>query len=69
MRFLRRAGCETEKGKRKGKGSHFSVTRGDCHTIVSDHPGEVPTGTLNSILKALGLEDEFKNRGRKGRRR
>ena len=69
MRFLRRVGCEVEKGRRKGKGSHFTVTRGQRHTVVSDHPGEIPPGTLNSIVKALGLEGAFRNQGRKGRRR
>ncbi len=69
IRRLSRLGCEVEKGKRKGKGSHFMVVFGQRTAIVSDHPGEVPTGTLNNILKSLGLQAEFRAGSRRGRTR
>jgi predicted RNA binding protein YcfA (HicA-like mRNA interferase family) len=47
IRILRRAGCS----ERQGKGSHiifWSPTR-HCTTVVSNHRGDVPKGTLKAI--------------------
>ena len=42
----------------KGKGSHSFLSYGERHTIVPDKT-DLRTGTLKSMIKALGLENEF----------
>ena len=39
---------------RPGKGSHLIFTRGDRKTVVSNHRGDIPTGTLRSICRQAG---------------
>lgn len=49
MRIVRRRGCEVLPGK----GSHRKVRCGKCATIVAMHKGEIPIGTLRSMIRAL----------------
>ena len=58
-RKLRKLGCEF---KRSSKGSHeiWHNTRTNRSTVIPNHPGDIPIGTLNAILKQLGIDrDEF----------
>ena len=41
-----------------GKGSHRKVTFGEARTIVPMHGADLKTGTLNGILKDLGITKE-----------
>jgi predicted RNA binding protein YcfA (HicA-like mRNA interferase family) len=34
-------------------GSHQKVQCGECRTILAMHKGDIPEGTLRSIVKAL----------------
>jgi predicted RNA binding protein YcfA (HicA-like mRNA interferase family) len=53
LRRRRRVGAEIVLGR--GKGGHVMVRRGEMVTYVPTGSGEVPPGTLASILKGLGL--------------
>lgn len=37
-------------------GSHKIYKKGGQHVSVPDHKGDIPIGTLNSILKTAGLK-------------
>ena len=41
--------------KKRGKGSHVTLYYGDRLTIVRNLSDELKTGTLNAMLKQLGL--------------
>lgn len=41
--------------KKRGKGSHVTLYLGDKRTIVRDPKDELKRGTLNAMLKQLGL--------------
>lgn len=43
----------------KGKGSHGRLFYGIRRTIVAEHKGDIPTGTLRAMQKQLGLEGRF----------
>ena len=49
LRVVRRRGCEVLPAK----GSHRKVRCGKCATIVAIHKGDIPMGTLRSIVCAL----------------
>ena len=53
LRRLRRLGAEIVTGR--GKGGHVIVRLGGRVTFVPTGSGELPTGTLAAILKALAL--------------
>ena len=58
-RKLQALGCEF---KRQSKGSHeiWTNPRRNLSAVVPHHAGDLPSGTLNAILKQLGLDrDEF----------
>jgi predicted RNA binding protein YcfA (HicA-like mRNA interferase family) len=58
-RKLLALGCEF---KRQSKGSHEIWTNPSkkFSAVVPHHPGDIPKGTLNTILKQLGIDrDEF----------
>jgi len=57
VRRLRALGCEF---KRQSKGSHaiWSNPRTNLSTVIPNHPGDIPKGTLNAILKQLGVSRE-----------
>ena len=40
----------------EGKGSHLKVKLNGKQSVIPMHKGDVPTGTLNAILKQLGLK-------------
>jgi len=42
----------------RGKGSHDTLYLGDHRTIVRNPKDELKTGTLNGMLKQLGLRKE-----------
>jgi predicted RNA binding protein YcfA (HicA-like mRNA interferase family) len=54
-RKLRALGCQF---KRQSKGSHEIWTNPakNLSTVIPNHRGDIPTGTLNAILKQLGIE-------------
>lgn len=41
---------------KRGKGSHITLYFGDNYAVIPDLKKELKTGTLNAILKQLGLE-------------
>jgi predicted RNA binding protein YcfA (HicA-like mRNA interferase family) len=49
MRILKRRGCVVKPGK----GSHMKVVCGKCGTVVPMHRGDIPPGTLRSIVRLL----------------
>jgi predicted RNA binding protein YcfA (HicA-like mRNA interferase family) len=49
---LRREGSE----ERPGKGSHLVFRKGGKRVVVSQHSGDVPTGTLREICRQAGWE-------------
>ena len=53
-RKLRALGCVL---KRQGKGSHeiWHNPRVNRSAVIPNHPGDIPTGTLHAILKALEI--------------
>ena len=53
-RWLQKQGCSFEPGR----GGHLTVRRGDKVSSLPMHGNkrDVPTGTVNAILKALGLK-------------
>ena len=56
LRRLRRLGIEIVGGR--GKGGHVMVRRDDRVSFVPTGSGELPTGTVRSILRALGLRPD-----------
>ena len=40
-----------------GKGSHLKVTLNGKKSVIPEHKGDLPAGTLNAILKQLGLKE------------
>ncbi len=56
-RKLRALGCEL---KRQSKGSHeiWINPRKNLTAVSPNHSGDLPRGTLNAILKQLGLSRE-----------
>lgn len=56
-RKLRALGCEL---KRQSKGSHeiWHNPRVNRSTVVPNHPGDIPKGTLRAILKQLEIPRE-----------
>ncbi len=38
--------------------NHTKVTLGDRRSVIGRHPADLKTGTLNGILKQLGLKPE-----------
>jgi mRNA interferase HicA len=57
LRRLRRRGAEIVTGR--GKGGHVMVRLQGRVTYVPTGSGEVPPGTLASILRALGLRRDL----------
>jgi predicted RNA binding protein YcfA (HicA-like mRNA interferase family) len=58
-RKLRALGCQF---KRSSKGSHeiWTNLQKNLSTVIPHHRGDIPTGTLNSILKQLDIDrDQF----------
>jgi predicted RNA binding protein YcfA (HicA-like mRNA interferase family) len=49
---LRREGWS----ERQGKGAHIVFSRHGRVVIVSDHHGDIPTGTLRAICRQAGWE-------------
>lgn len=45
--------CKVDK--KRGKGSHVTLYYGDKRTIVRNPKDELKTGTLNAMIKQLGL--------------
>ena len=43
--------------ERKGKGSHIVVRLNGRPTVVSNHRGDIATGTFRKIIKDLGLTE------------
>jgi mRNA interferase HicA len=44
--------------EKRGKGSHVTLYFGDKFTIVRNPKDELKTGTLNAILKQLGIKED-----------
>jgi mRNA interferase HicA len=43
----------------RGRGSHGRLFYGTRRTIVAEHGGDIPVGTLRAMQKQLGLEGRF----------
>ena len=56
-RYARRTGQSFYLNTQRGKGSHVTVYIGDRDTIVKY--GEIRKGTLNRMLKDLGIDREI----------
>ena len=56
QRYARRTGQRFYLDTRRGKGSHVTLSIGELDTIVQY--GEIPKGTLMSMLKDLGIDRE-----------
>ena len=52
MSRLRREGW----AERQGKGSHVIFKRDGKRVVVSNHKGDIPTGTLRAICEQAGWE-------------
>jgi len=52
MNRLRREGW----AERPGKGSHVIFKKDSLRVVVSNHTGEIPTGTLRAICAQAGWE-------------
>lgn len=48
-------GLKCRLDKKRGKGSHVTLYYGDKRTIVRNPKDELKTGTLNAMIKQLGL--------------
>lgn len=48
--------CRVET--KRGKGSHVTIYLGERFAVIPDLKKELKTGTLNAILKQLGLTKE-----------
>lgn len=57
-RLGRTRGVEIRVDKKRGKGSHVTLYFGPRFTIVRNPKDELKTGTLNAMLKQLGLKRE-----------
>lgn len=51
-------GVQVRIKKSRGKGSHITLTFGDCHTIVQDSKRELPVGTYRAMLRQLNINPE-----------
>lgn len=51
-------GVEVRVDKKRGKGSHVTLYFGPRFTVVRNPKDELKTGTLNAMLKQLGLKGE-----------
>lgn len=59
-RLAESKGIKCELSKERGKGSHQTLYYDDKWTIVRNLKDELKTGTLNAMLKQLGItKDEF----------
>lgn len=54
----KKRGIETKVDAKRGKGSHVTLYFGNCFTIVRNPKDELKTGTLNAMLKQLGISKE-----------
>jgi mRNA interferase HicA len=53
--LARERGIDVRIDKKRGKGSHVTLYYGDRLTIVRNPSDELKTGTLNAMLRQLGL--------------
>ena len=51
-------GVEVKYIRRCGKGSHGTLFYGERYTIIPNHKNELKKGTLQAIIKQLGLKGE-----------
>lgn len=59
-RLANSKGIKCELNKERGKGSHITLYFGDQWTVVRNLKDELKTGTLNAMLKQLGItKDEL----------
>lgn len=59
--LARQKGIEARVDQKRGKGSHVTLYFGDKFTIVRNPKDELKTGTLNAMLKQLGLTNNDLN--------
>ncbi len=58
MKLAKDRGLVARMDKKRGKGSHVTLYYGDRHTIVRNPKDELKKGTLNAMLKQLGLDKD-----------
>lgn len=51
-------GVEARVNQKRGKGSHVTLYYGEQLTVVRNPKDELKTGTLNAMIKQLGLTKE-----------
>ena len=60
MKLLKRhakaSGLPFDEVRGRGKGGHIEVHLGSRKTVIPHSKGEMPTGTVNAILKQLGVK-------------
>lgn len=57
--YARENGLKFDTIKNRGKGGHQMVHLGDRKTTIPAPDKEVKRGTLNAILRQLGIDDDF----------
>jgi hypothetical protein len=59
LRRLRRVAARRGLAFETSEGAnHTKVRFGDSRTVIGRHPADLKTGTLNALLKQLGLTSE-----------
>ncbi len=57
--YARENDLKFEAVKNRGKGGHQMIHLGDRKTTIPAPNKEVKRGTLNAILRQLGVDDDF----------
>ncbi len=57
-KLAKKSGLKTRVDKNRGKGSHVTLHYGEKYSIVPNLQKELKTGTLNGILKQLGIKKD-----------
>jgi mRNA interferase HicA len=55
QKLAKMKGMECYLDEKRGKGSHITLYFGEKFTIIRNPKDELKTGTLNAILKQLGV--------------
>lgn len=57
-KLAKQKGVVARVDKKRGKGSHVTLYFGEKFTIVRNPKDELKTGTLNAMLKQLGIKED-----------
>ena len=56
LRLAKTRGLPAHVDRKRGKGSHVTLYYGARHTVVRNPKDELKTGTLNAMLRQLGID-------------